>query len=161
MKKKILYSALLIVFVFITSCSGYKPIFSSSNINFEISQYSLKGDKKLSNQIYTKLYNLTKSNKNDLSRQSIDINISTNKNREATAKNSAGKILEYKITLNINVSISDFLTNDKILNKKFTSFASYKVQDQYSETLKLENKTIENLLNKIYQDLIISISENL
>jgi len=161
MKKKILHSALLIVFVLISSCSGYKPIFSSSNINFEISQYSLEGDKKLSNKIYSQLYNLTKSNKNDLSRQSIDININTNKNKEATAKNSAGKILEYKITLNINVSISNFLTNDKILNKKFTTFSSYKVQDQYSETLKLENKTIENLLNKIYQDLIISISENL
>ena len=57
--------------------------------------------------------------------------------------------------------VKDYLTETELLNKKYTSFSSYKVQDQYSETVKLEKKSEENLLNKIYQDLIIDLSENL
>ena len=39
--------------------------------------------------------------------------------------------------------------------------SSYKVQDQHSETVKLENQTIENLINTTCQDLLIKLSENL
>ena len=39
--------------------------------------------------------------------------------------------------------------------KTSPSSSVYKVQDQYSETIKLENQTIENLINKTYQDLLI------
>jgi hypothetical protein len=35
------------------------------------------------------------------------------------------------------------------------------VQEQYFETLKLENKAIENLIEKTYQNLLIEISENI
>ena len=45
--------------------------------------------------------------------------------------------------------------------KILLSSSSYKVQDQHSETIKLENRTIENLINKTYQDLLIKLSENI
>ena len=65
------------------------------------------------------------------------------------------------MTLNTKVVIKNFLTDDEILNKNFESFSSYKVQDQHSETMKLENRTIENLLSKTYQDLLIDLSDNM
>ena len=40
-----------------------------------------------------------------------------------------------------------------------TETSSYKVQDRYAETLNLENKTLENLVNKTFQDLLIAMSE--
>ena len=43
----------------------------------------------------------------------------------------------------------------------FNSFSSYKVQDQYSETIKLENKATDNLVDETYQDLLIKLSESL
>ena len=159
--KKIIYPIiLLIILININACVGYKPIFSSSNLQFEIADYLIKGNKKLGNQIYSKLYNLSKSNKNNPAAQSIYILIDISKSKDSTAKNSAGKILEYKVILNTIIIVKNFLTDDEILNKNFTSFSSYKVQDQHYETVKLENKTIENLLNKIYQDLLIKMSES-
>ena len=157
------YSIILIglIFFFTNACTGYKPIFGESQVKFEISSYSIEGNKKLGNQIYSKLYNLSKFNKNDQSIRSIDILINVSKDKKATAKNSAGKIMEYKLTLNTQVIIKDYLSNKEILNRNFESFSSYKVQDQHSETIKLENKTIENLLNKTYQDLLINISDNI
>ena len=57
--------------------------------------------------------------------------------------------------------VKNYLTDNKILDQNFISSISYKVQDQYSETIKLENKSIENLINKTYQELLINLSENI
>ena len=160
--KKINYLIIsLILLIYINACAGYKPIFSSSNLQFDIADYSIQGDKKLGNQIYSKLYNLSKSNKNNPEAQSIHVSIKASKEKNATVKDNTGKILEYKVTLNVSVIMKNFLTNNEILNQNFVSFASYKVQDQYSESIKLENITINNLVNKTYQDLLIRISENM
>ena len=160
MKKTYLIISFLIL-ICINGCAGYKPIFSSSNLQFKITDYVIKGDKKLGNQIYSKLYNLSKYNESNSASKSIYISIDISKEKKSTVKNAAGKILEYKISINSSIEIKDFLTNKAILNYKTTSFLSYKAQDQYSETIKLENKTLENLLNKVYQDLIIQMSGNM
>ena len=57
--------------------------------------------------------------------------------------------------------VKNFLTNDQILSQNFSSSSSYKVQDQYSETIKLENTVTDNLVNKTYQDLLIKMSESI
>ena len=160
--KKITYLIIALIFLIYTNaCSGYKPIFSSSNLQFEIADHSIRGNKKLSNKIYSKLYNLSNINKNNPEAQSVYISIETSKDKNATVKNSTGKVLEYKISLNSNIVVRNFLTNDEILNQNFNYSLSYKVQDQYSETVKLENQTLENLANKTYENLLIKISENI
>ena len=160
--KKISYLLIsLILLLNISACTGYKPIFSSSNIEFKITDYSITGDKKLGNQIYSKLYNLSQTTRNTSEVKNIYILINVLKEKNATAKNSAGKILAYKINLSTTVIVKNFTTGNQILNENFASSSSYKVQDQYSETIKLENRSIENLINKTYQDLLIKLSENI
>ena len=159
--KKITYLTIsFILLISINACAGYKPIFSTSNLQFEISDYSIKGDKSLGKKIYTKLYNLSQSNKNNTAVKNINISIEVSKNKTVKVKNSAGKILEYKISLNTNIEIKDYFTNDQILSHNFNYSSSYKTQDQFSDSLKLENKTIENLLDKTYQDLLIEMTAN-
>ena len=160
--RKIIYPILpILLIILISACAGYKPIFESVNLNFEIADYSIEGDKKLGNKIYSKLYNLSKSNKNQKEITSVVINIKVLKEKNSTSKDATGKILEYKINLNTKVIVKNYLTNDKLLDKNFISSSSYKVQDQYSETVKHENRVIENLINKTYQDLLIKLSENI
>ena len=160
--KKIYYSILLIIlFIFVNGCSGYKPIFSSVNSQFQISDYSIEGDKILGNKIYSKLHKLSKSKKDHQNVRSISLLIDISKDKDATSKDSAGKILEYRITLNTNVDVKDFITNNKILNQTFTSSHTYKTQNQYSDTVKLENKSTENLINKIYHELLIKFTQNI
>ena len=157
--KKITYIIIAIIFLtFINACAGYKPIYTT-NLQFKIADYSIKSNKKLGREIYSKLYNLSKFSENKDGVQNVNITVNTTKNKKATAKDSAGKILEYRIILNSNIIIKDYLTNEDILNQNFSYSSTYKVQDQYSETIKLENKSIENLINKIYQNLIINMSE--
>jgi len=159
--KKIYLIISFLILICIYSCAGYEPIFSSSNLEFKITDYVIKGDKKLGKQIYSKLYNLSKYNESNPDSKNIFISIDISKEKESTAKNSSGEILEYKISVNGNIEIKDFLTDKTVLNYNTTSFLSYKVQDQYSDTVKLENRTLENLINKIYQDLIVQMSSNM
>ena len=160
MKKILLLITSFFTLIHISSCVGYKPIFSS-NLNFQIADYSIQGDKKLGRQIYEKMFRTSNSNKNKPESQSIVVFINSKKKREATAKSDTGKILEYRISLNSHIVIKDYLNNDQILNQNFDYTSSYKVQDQHSETVKLENQIVKNLLNNTYQDLIIKISESM
>jgi len=157
--KKIIYAFLLLTLLsIINGCSGYKPIFSSSNLEFEIADYTIKGDKVLGNQIYAKLYNLSKSSKDK--EIAIKVTIETLKSKNSTSKDSTGKVLEYKISLNTRIIIINDLTDENLLDQNFISSSSYKVQDQHSETIKLENKITNDLINKTFQDILIKISGN-
>ena len=51
------------------------------------------------------------------------------------------------------------MTNDEILYYDVSLSSSYKVQDQYSETIKTENRIIDNLIDKTYQDLLVKMPE--
>ena len=158
--KKIAYLIFYLIFLtYVNGCSGYKPIFKTSNLKFKIAEYSIEGNKELGKKIYSKLYILSKSNKNDQNVRSVNILIDVKKIRNSTVKNTSGKILEYKISLKTNVIIKDFFTDNEILNYASASSSSYKVQDQYSETLKLENQSLSNLIDKTYRNLIIKMTE--
>ena len=152
---------LFIFLIFLNDCAGYKPIFKTSNLEFQIVDYSIKGDKVLGRQIYSQLYNLSKSNKNNVNAQEVDISIEISKDKIATTKSNTGKILQYKITLNTRVIVNNYITKNNILNQTFTSFTSYQVQSRHSETIQLENTSIENLINKTYQDLLIILSQKI
>ena len=148
-----------ILFLYVSACAGYTPIYSSSQFNFIIENHSIKGEERLANLIYRKLYNVSLSNKDNLNAQSISLSVLTTKEKKPTIKNSAGKILEYEINLKSNIVINDFYTDEIIINQNFNYYISYKVQDEHSETIKLENKNIENLIDKTYQDALIKISD--
>jgi len=160
--KKIAYPIFsFILLLFIDGCAGYKPIFGSTNLQFEIADYSIEGNKILGNKIYSKLYRLSQSKKDNQNLRNVDLVIKVSKDKNVTTKDSAGKILQYKITLNTDVKVTDFITKDKILNQIFISSSIYKVQNKYSDTVNLENQTIENLLNKTYQELVIKLAQNI
>jgi len=161
MKKVFYLLTTFILLIYVESCTGYKPIFSSPNLEFKITDYSISGNKELGNQIYSKLYSLSRSTKNTLETKNIYILINASQNKNATTKSSSGKILGYRINLSTIITIKDSMTENEILNDTFSFSSTYKVQDQFSETIKLENQTIENLIEKTYQSLLIKLSENL
>ena len=157
--KKITYPIIsIIILILINACADYKPIYTT-DLQFRIADYSIKSNKKLGRQIYSKLYNLSKLSETNAEAQNINIIINATKDKKATAKDSAGKVLEYRIVLNGSIVIKDYLSDEKILGQNFSHSFTYKIQDQYSETIILENNSIENLINKIYQNLIIKMSE--
>ena len=159
--KKITSLIISIIFLtFINACAGYKPLYTT-NFQFKIADYSIQTNKKLGRQIYSKLYNLSSPNENNADIKNIAISIDITKAKSPTTKDSKGKILEYRITLNSTFIIKDYFSGNEILNQNFSFSSAYKVQNQYSETIKLENKSIANLIDKTFQNLLIKMSENI
>ena len=115
----------------------------------------------MGNQIYSKLYNLSQSSKKTSEAKNIYLLINASKEKNATAKDSTGKILGYRIDLSASITIKDVMTGSDILSEDFSLSSTYKAQDQYFETVKLEKQNTENLINNIYQDLLIKLSANL
>jgi len=158
-KKNLLIIPLIIfLLTILNGCVGYEPIFSS-NLEFKIKDHSVKGNRKIGNRIYSKLYNLSNTNKNKPGAKEILLYINSTTNKNPTSKNISGKILEYKITINANIKIIDYLTDDELINENYNHSLSYKAQDEYSQTLTLENKSVEDLVDGIFQDILIKLSQ--
>ena len=134
--KKIINSILLLIFL--GACTGYKPIFSSTNLQFKVNDYLIEGDKTLGNKIYSKLNRLSKSNKNSDNIPSFNFLIDVSKNKISSAKDKTVKITSYKINLIAKIEVKDSLTKTIIVNQTFRSSTSYSVQDRISETAKVE-----------------------
>ena len=152
---------LLLLLTSLNACSGYKPIFGSTNLQFEIADYSIEGNQVLGNKIFSRLDKLSKSKQNNENTKSINLLINISQTKNLTSKDSSGKILEYRITLNAEIKVDDFLNNNSILNQTFVSSTTYKAQDQHSDTLKIEKKSIESLINNIYEKLLLKLSQNI
>ena len=161
MKKFSFSIILLLCLIIISACSGYKPIFGTSNLKVKIVDYSIAGDQRLGKEIYTRLYILSKSNENSPNTKNIYILINSTQNKNATAKNTAGKVLGYRINLSTSIIAKDLSTGDELLNENFSFSLTYKTQDEFFETKKLENQTVENLVNLTYQDLLIKLTNSL
>jgi len=161
MKKINFYLSSIVLLILVSSCNGYKPIFSSANFNFNIVEHTIEGNRKLGNQIYSQLFRLSKSAKNTENVREIVVLLNVSKDKSATSKDSTGKILEYKITINTKVKVNDYITEDEILKQNFTYSTNYKVQNQYYDTVQLENQTIDSLIDKTYRDLLVNLSENI
>jgi len=161
MRKINFWIFILITLSFLSGCAGYKPIFASMNLEFQISNHLLEGNKPLGNKIYSKIYNISNLSKSDQNQKNLDVYINVKKDKKATSKNTSGKILEYKITLNTNIKIDDHITKTNLLQKKYTFSSTYKVQAQYSDTLQRENRSVENLINNTFQEFLIDLSDKI
>ena len=160
--KKINYLiSILFCLNLLSGCAGYEPIFGSSNLQFKILEYEIKGDEEIGNKLYSKLNNLSKTQKEFSDFTPISLDINSVKNKEEMSKDTSGKTIEYKITISTSVEVKNYKTNNIILNQTFNSSILYKVQEQYSETVKVENRSTEELIQKIYSEILINLSEKI
>ncbi len=155
----ILMSLILLINVF--ACTGYKPIFASAKIEFNIGSHKIEGNKLLGNKIFSDIKNLSKNKSGGGNSRSLDFLISVSKEKKPTSKNSAGKVLEYKIAINTKIIVTESLTEVKILEENYNQSVTYKIQEQYSDTVKVEKRATNDLLRKVYQNLLIKLSEKI
>jgi len=157
MKKIIKVILPLLLIILINNC-GYTPIFNSanSNLNFEITEHVISGDTKTGNIILSNLKRNLSSGENN---RKIKVIINSSQSKVATTKSSTGKATAYRIKVKTNIEIIDYDMGNVILADTFSSSLNYKVQDQYSDTINVEEKTLKNILLRINQNLMIKISK--
>ena len=140
---------LFLLFLFLSHC-GYKPIYSTKNLNFTIKNIE-KSNTSLNNK-FGKSINALKNRESD---KKIDIKIESEKKIQIKSKDSKGNALVFELqiflkfeTLNIDSE------NKKLFSRKIT----YNNSDDKFKLRQYENELEDILITKIVEDLIIHLS---
>ena len=143
---------LFIMLLAITSC-GFQPIHLEKNFqNFAISKTTEEGDKNINRKILSKT-NLDKKNN---SKTKYNLTIKSSKNNEIISKDTSGDALSYKMSIQVEITLSN--PEDPTIIFKQKSFdSSFNYNEKGSKFSLLQyTRTIEaNLINKIARDIRI------
>ena len=140
---------LIVTCYFIWGC-GYQPILNDENQKFSISQFNLEGNKRLGGLLKNNLI-VIKKNKN-----SLVLDIKSEKKTVIANKSQTGKILSYSLTLNFEINASK--NQNIIYSKVFTKTQNYNAADVHSGTLNNEKKLVEILIESIANELLIELN---
>ncbi len=143
---------LLILVLFLTNCSGYKPVFSSKDINFYIDQIIITDNDKISYKIKEKLKPYSSEDTNKIK---ISLNINSSKEIKIISKDNKGDALMFNIVINSSVEI---LSNDIVEKKyKFTEKFTFKNQTNKFELEQYKRSLEDELIDKIFEKLMLNL----
>ena len=143
---------LLIILISLSSCSGYKPILTSKDINFNILDIKVNENDRISNNIKKKLKIYSDQEQKE---NKISLEINSVKQIYAIAKDSKGNDSVYEMKVITNIDIINLNTDNKKI--KFEEKFSFNNQSNKFE-LEQYKKDIQNdLIDKIVEKLILNL----
>tara|TARA_B100001115_G_scaffold162600_1_gene138312 strand:- start:11 stop:463 length:453 start_codon:yes stop_codon:yes gene_type:complete len=142
---------IIIVLLILNNCAGYEPIFSSKDVNFYIGEITIKEDNKLIRNIVKNLKPYTI--KNDKRRINLELNLDI---KEAiTLKDSKGNTVSEEMA--IALEVKTILENNDQIKFNFSEKFTFNNQSNKFELNQYKKRMQINLVEKIYQDLIIRL----
>mgnify|MGYP001384718954 CR=1 FL=1 len=156
MLKKFIYPLFLIFFL--SSC-GYTPIYlSSSESNFEISNFKIDGDNEINSIVKKKL---NKYLNNDYKKK-YDVKIFTNYEKVSVTKDVTGNTTNFKLIVNLNLNYVNI--NAKQKNQSRNIFFSEELimeknQNNYEQN-NYERIVIKNLTEILTEKIILHLSRS-
>jgi len=134
---------IIVFFLLLLSC-GYKPIFSSSETNFSITEIKLFGKINVGSKIKKNL-NIYRNVENKNKFYSLKINADQKKNVISKDAKGDPKIFEIQISVDLTI-----LENNKIKNKKnFKESFTYNNSTNKFDLKQYEENIEDNLIKKI------------
>ena len=139
----------LLLIVLLSNCSGYTPIFSSKDTNFYIAEIVIFNDNRLTRNLIKKLKPYTI--KND--RKKIILELDMNVKETVTLKDEKGNVSSEE--MKIILEVKTILQNDDDKKFLFTEKFTFNNQSNKFELNQYKKNIQNNLVDKIYQDLIL------
>ena len=130
------------------SC-GFKPIYNSKNSNFQIIEIKNKNESKNSFAIENMVMSL--SNKDAL--RKIKLEMDYKQSITTILKDSKGDPSKKKLSIIVNLKVKNE-RDDVLTNKNFNEEFSYDVQSDKFNMSQYEDNIINNLNNKISNDIV-------
>ena len=145
--KKIIFISLII---FLSNCAGYKPIFTSDQTNFYIEKIEISDDSKH----VRKLIKSLKPYSVDNGKQSITLKLDLDKQENIIMKDAKGDPASYEIKIELNV---DVIMMDGTNKLNFKENFTFNNQSNKFELNQYKKNTETNLINKIFENLILKL----
>ena len=131
---------------FLQSC-GYKPLLSSKNQKFSVANVVINGDKKLARTLgnyFTEIENVSNN---------LIFEIKADKQKAVSSRTSIGATSEFTINLNFKLKVISENSNEVILEQNFSRTESFKTSRVHLDTLRRENKIVDNSIKDIAQQI--------
>ena len=141
----------LVFLLLLTNCFGYKPIFSSSDINYNIKDVKNITQDKVSNYIARKL----KSYKSDDKKNDIFIEISSTNKERVLSKDTKGDPIIFEMNIIVDVKLSLEGKNDKYF--QFKENFSYNNRSNKFDLKLYKDNLQKNIAEKITKNIIFKI----
>ena len=149
---KVIVTSLLVLFL--NGCS-YEPILLKKNYQFDLVEINAEGEKKINEIIENRLSESAKKN----SDTKLKIFILSEKKREIVSSNREGDPTIFKIIVKLRYSIKE--NNQIILSNEILKQSTYNnIKDKF-ELLEYEENIINNLSEKLSDDILISIQSSI
>ena len=139
---------MIVLSVMLANC-GFKPIYNSKNSNFQIIE--IKNENKNKNSFFIENTIMSLSNKDALTKLKLEIDY--DQSLTTVLKDSKGDPSKKKISVIVNLKIKN--ERDNLLStKNFNEEFNYDVQSDKFNMSQYEDNIINNLNNKISNDII-------
>ena len=150
MKKIFFYLCIFSIF----GCAGYEPLFSTKNLSFYIEDI-----KNINNDVITKKISKNINNNKLKGENKIVylLEIESNIINNIASKDSKGNPLTYNIILDVKVKVFKRNTELPINILKFDKSINYNNQANKFDLNEYKKTIIENITNKISQEILISL----
>ena len=142
------FVSIVILSILLSGC-GFKPIYSSKESNFQVIEIINKNKNKNSFAIEQMVMSLS----NQEAVRKVKIEFDYKERIETVLKDNKGDPSKKKISIMVNLRVKD--EKDNILNtKNFNEEFNYDVQSDKFTMAQYESNIINNLYNKISNDII-------
>ena len=147
MKKTIIF----FIFILLSNCSGYSPIFSSKQINFYIEEITVTEDNKLIRKIVKNLKPYTVRNDKKKIKLILDLKL----NETVILRDEKGDVASQEIKMILNAK--SILPNEE--KRKFQFEEKFVINNQSNkfELNQYKNSIRSTMIDKIYEDLILKL----
>ena len=142
---------IVIILLILNNCAGYKPIFSSKDVNFYIGEIIIKEDNKLIRNIVKNLKPYTIQN----DKQRITLELNLNIKEAITLKDAKGNTVSEEMEIVLEVKTS--LENNEQINFNFSEKFTFNNQSNKFELNQYKERIQITLVEKIHQDLIMKL----
>ena len=143
--------SIIFISIILTNC-GFKPIYSSKNSNFQIIE--IKNNNKNKNSFTIEKMVMALSNQDGLTKVKLEMDYK--QSITTILKDSKGDPSKKKLSIDLNLQVKN--EKDNILvSKNFNEEFSYDIQSDKFKMSQYENNIINNLSNKISNDIIFML----
>ena len=140
--------SIIILSIMLTNC-GFKPIYGSKRTNFEIIEFKNKNENKNSFTIEQTIMSIS----NQEAKRKIKLEIDYKKAISTVLKDNKGNPSKNKLSINVDLKVTNERDNVLVI-KSFNEEFNYDVQSNKFNMSQYVNNLIDNLNNKISDDII-------
>ena len=147
MKKTVIF----FIFILLSNCSGYSPIFSSKQINFYIEEITVTEDNKLIRKIVKNLKPYTVRNDKKKIKLILDLKL----NETVILRDEKGDVASQEIKMILNAK--SILPDEE--KRKFQFEEKFVINNQSNkfELGQYKNSIRSTMIDEIYEDLILEL----